>query len=157
MDIVKMPLLALTVVAIGAIGIYFGVPLMIPPFAASLFSIFIGEDSEFSHFKNVVGGHLIGFGCGLIGPWIIFYLPGWLIPENFISITSLGVAILIAGWIMAITRFEHPPGIATTLIFFNIDMSRDMFMGFIPLNSLISFSIGLVIVGVIAFIAYKKE
>jgi len=155
MDIVKMPLLAVTILIISLIGIYFNVPLMIPAFGASLFMICLREGSEFAHFKNVFGGHLIGFGCAFLEPLIIEHVT--FLPENLSKAVIIGIAVLIAGLLMAITRLEHPPAIATTLIFFNIKKQGYLLFNIIPLNSMICFFVGLAIVSGIAYFMYKKK
>lgn len=155
MDVVKMPLLAITVFIISFLGIYFNLPLMIPAFAASLFMIYLRPTSEFVRFKNVLGGHLIAFACAFLEPFIVPYII--FVPEIFSKAVVIGIAVLIAGWLMVVIRLEHPPAIATTLIFFNIRPEGVLIFNMIPLQSLISFLIGLLIVSSVAFLMHKKK
>jgi CBS-domain-containing membrane protein len=154
-DIAKMPLFAITVLMITAIAVYFDVPLMIPPFAATLFMIFLREGSEFSHFKNVFGGHLIGFGFAFLEPFVMPYMD--FMPYEFARPLIISLAVLLAGWTMAITRLEHPPAVATTLLFFEMDKSGKLLFGVVPFNTFISFIIGLIFISYIAFYVFKKE
>jgi CBS-domain-containing membrane protein len=154
-DIIKVPLLAITVFVISLIGIYSKMPLLIPPFAASLFMIYLREGSEFAHFKNVLGGHLIGFACAFIGTLIGKYLTA--LPELITQSILIGIAILVAGLSMAIIRLEHPPAVATTLVFFGVKPEGTLIFNLIPVQSFISFLIGLAIVSIIAFLMYKKK
>jgi CBS-domain-containing membrane protein len=155
MDLLKMPLLAVTILVISMIGLYFNVPLLIPPFAASLFMIYLREGSEFAHVKNVLGGHLIGFGAGFCAPFLAGYLS--FLPDTIAHGITIGAAILAAGWIMAIIRFEHPPAVATTLVFYRIDTGSYHAFDSIPTTEIFSFLIGLAIVSAIALIAFKKK
>lgn len=155
MDIIKMPLLAITILIITFIGIYFEIPLMIPPFAATLFMVYLREGDEFAHFKNVLGGHLIAFACAFIEPFLGGYFTS--IPDNFSKAVIIGIAVLLAGWLMAITRLEHPPAIATTLVFFNIGGEGYLVLNVVPIQALISFLVGLGIVSTIAFFMYRRS
>lgn len=155
MDFVKIPLLAVTVFVISFIGIYFNVILMIPPFAATLFMIYLREGSEFTHFKNVLGGHSIGFLCAFFEPVISSYLSG--VPEIVTQPIVIGIAVLLAGWLMVVMRLEHPPAIATTLLFFNREPEGYLLFSLIPVQALFSFFIGLLILSVIAGFVYPKK
>jgi CBS-domain-containing membrane protein len=154
-DIVKVPLMAVTIVIISAIGIYFKVPLMIPPFAATLFMIYLREGSEFSHVKNVLGGHIIGFGCAFLEPFISPYLT--FLPSEVSSALVIGIAILISGWLMALTTTEHPPAAATTLLFFNIEKQGVLLFDTIPLQAGIAFFFGLAIISGISYFIFRRS
>ena len=154
-DLIKMPLVSFAVIIIVLIGTYIGMPVMISSFAASLFMILLREGSEFAHFKNVLGGHLFGFVCAFISPLLLGYLS--FIPENIATAILIGLSVLIAGWLMALTKLEHPPAIGTTVIFFGARPEGFLVFGIIPVWSLVGFLIGLGIVSLAAFLTYKKR
>jgi len=154
-DLIKMPLVAFAVIIIVLIGTYSGMAVMISSFAASLFMILLREGSEFAHFKNVLGGHLIGFACAFITPSLIDYIT--FIPENIATSILIGISVLIAGWLMAITRLEHPPAIGTTVIFFGTQPEGYLILGVVPIWSLVGFLIGLGVVALAAFLTYKNK
>ena len=56
---------------------------------------------------------------------------------------------------MDITNMPHPPAVATTLVFFNIEKTPPLLFNIIPLNPLIAFAIGLVIVSGVAYLSEK--
>jgi CBS-domain-containing membrane protein len=158
-DLVKMPILAITVIIISSIGIFMGIPLMIPPFVATLFMIYLREGSEFAHLKNVLGGYIIGFSCGFMEPFISFYVLSHInfMPESLLKGITIGVAILVAGWTMAILRLEHPPAIAVTLMFLGTEKEGNLLFGLFPQNVLISFLAGLAIVSFISYLNYRNK
>ncbi len=148
-DLIKLPLLAITIAILTYLSIFLKLPLMIPPFAASLFMLYLREGSEFAQFKNILAGHLIGFAGALMGPLFQSYFS--FLPQSLIAPTILGVCVLGVGLIMTITKVQHPPAIATVLLFLNLDGG-----GFnqISFKIIVSF---LIAVTVVSFVAYGME
>lgn len=155
MDFVKMPLLALTLMIVGAIGVFFEIPLIIPPFAATLFMMYLREGSEFAQMKNIIGGHLIGFVCAFIHPFFIGYMG--FIPDLFIKPVLIAISILIAGWLMIILRVQHPPAAATVFMFLTRESieGEAVIVGLVPVSALIGFAIGLGLISAIGFFVGK--
>jgi CBS-domain-containing membrane protein len=81
------------------------ITLMMAPFGASCVIVFVLPDSPLAKARNVVGGHLISTGVGLV-MLHIFGDSTWSIA------LSVGLSILL----MQLTRTVHPPAGADPLV-----------------------------------------
>jgi len=154
-EVIRTPLWALFVFIVTAISLLFNVPLLIAPFVISLYHIMIHTESEYAQFRNVIGGHLIGFGVAFFEPAIrasLSFFPGPVLEAALIA-----VMILLAGWIMSVTRFKHPEALATTLMFVEVEKVGPLLFGAVPMQAVIPFFVGLIIVGIAAYRFNRKR
>lgn len=160
-DIVKMPILGVCFVAISFISLTLNLPLLIPPFTATLFIIVAMSDSESSKVKAIVGGYLIAFALAFLFPVLnSFYnttlLANFsflnLIPDSLVPSILIGFTMVLAGWIMTITNTQHPAAIPTVMLFLNGIESSTLTFGFIPFQQMLGFGIGLGIVTAVSFL-----
>ena len=75
---------------------------------ATAFIVFAMPDNLMADARNVIGGHAVGFLCGLAGA---LYLPADP-PANYIV---LSVAVGLCMFVMVVTDTEHPPAAGTAL------------------------------------------
>jgi hypothetical protein len=145
-DLAKTPILAITIFAISTIAILMDAPLIIPTFAASLFTLIILQHGH--SVKVVIGSHAIAFILAAIAPFIFKYLT--FIPVILLAPTVFGLIVFLAGFVFTATKLEHAPAIASTIIFFEAQQSTNRLFGIIPLNVTIAFIAGLLIVALTA-------
>lgn len=86
-------------------GDLMSITLMMAPFGASCVIVFVLPDSPLAKARNVVGGHLISNGAGLV----MLHLFG---DSTWIIALSVGLSILL----MQLTRTVHPPAGADPLV-----------------------------------------
>lgn len=86
-------------------GDLMSITLMMAPFGASCVIVFVLPDSPLAKARNVVGGHLISTGAGLV----MLHLFG---DSTWIIALSVGLSILL----MQLTRTVHPPAGADPLV-----------------------------------------
>ena len=78
---------------------------LIPPFGASMVLVMAVHNSPLANPKNVIFGHIIAAGCGVL----IFSILG-------LSPLSLGLGVGLAIFLMIITKTIHPPAGANPII-----------------------------------------
>ncbi|MGE0793568.1 MAG: HPP family protein [Candidatus Woesearchaeota archaeon] len=154
LDFFRVPILAAFVMLITLFASLIKLPIIIPPFIATLFMIFLNEGSEFAQFKNVLGGHLIAVVCSFIPLLTSLYFLTY--PTFFKVALTVGIAILISGWLMTFLNVQHPPAAATVLLFLNLDVASQSYFQMLPLSSFISFCIGLILISFIAWLFVDK-
>ena len=146
LDIAKTPILAITIFAISAIAIIMDAPLIIPTFAASLYTLIILQHGN--TVRVVIISHLIAFGLAAIAPLIFQTLT--FIPEIILAPTVFGLIVFLASLIFTIFKLDHAPAIASTIVFFEAEKEGFLIFGLMPLNVTIAFGVGLIIVGLTA-------
>lgn len=82
--------------------------IVIASIGATAFIVFIFPHSLTAKPRNVVGGHLIGYFCGLLST----LLPH---PTRILSILSYSLAVGLSILLMTILDAEHPPAFGTAL------------------------------------------
>ncbi|MEZ2131992.1 MULTISPECIES: HPP family protein [unclassified Sinorhizobium] len=94
-------------IAVGALTIATGIPLLIAPFGATAVLIFGQPKSPLAQPANVLGGYLL---AALIGSLAVMFFPGlwWA--------AAVAVGLAIAG--MLALRVTHPPAGAVPLVAF---------------------------------------
>lgn len=97
-------LLASALVVIGLVADFVAAHLLIPPLGASLALIVGAPELPLSQPRNVIAGHLLGFGVG----WALSLAwPG--------SLAAGGAAAALAFGLMLLLRCAHSPATATAL------------------------------------------
>ncbi len=85
---------------------------IIASLGATAFVVFALPDKFTAKPRGVIGGHIIGLLCGLLGAWLLQILPANYNPiENAVYAFSVGLSIFI----MVISDTEHPPAAGTAL------------------------------------------
>ncbi len=97
----------IAIAVVAALSVYAEIPLLMAPFGASCVLLFALPDSPLSQPMNVVGGHLLATGVGLI----IRYL----FPDSW---WAVAVAVGISISLMAALRVTHPPAGADPVVVF---------------------------------------
>lgn len=144
-NIARTPILAIGVILISAIALYFDTPIIIPVFAASLFTIIIYEESRFSKMAHVGISHIITFVLAMTAP-LMFNQFGFG-ADTLPGIITIGMLVFVAALIQTIFKVEHPPAIAAIIVLFEVGQnSNNLLLGIVPLNLLISFGASLLIV-----------
>ena len=85
-----------------------GRAIIVASFGATAFIIFMKPHNPFAAPRNVIGGHLVGLGIG-----VIFALIPPSTPVMIKLLTALAVGC--AMFVMVISDTEHPPAAGTTL------------------------------------------
>lgn len=85
-------------------------PALVTSLGATTFILFAMPKSLTARAVNVVGGHLIGLGCGLL--WGLVPVSG-TVPVALLYAAAVGSALLI----MVVVDAEHPPACGTALQF----------------------------------------
>ncbi|MCA9477701.1 MAG: hypothetical protein KC535_00965 [Nanoarchaeota archaeon] len=155
-DIAKTPILAITIFAISLIAIMLDAPLIIPTFAASLFTLVILQHGH--SVRVVIGSHCVAFILALFAPLLLHTIN--FIPELFLAPAVYGLIVFVASLIFTITRLEHAPAIASTIIFFEAGKQGTLLFGIVPLHITLAFAAGLFIVALTAkytALFHKKE
>lgn len=150
MKIVEVPLIGVVIFVLSFLAFYFGIPLLIASFAATLYTIFLHRESEFAQTRNVFGSHVLGFLGALIAPFLTPYL-GMYIPAGvLLQAIVVAVAVTIASLLMVITSVEHPPAAATALLFSITEQKGILLSGIVSLESLTGFAAGLILITLVA-------
>lgn len=80
---------------------------------ATAFVVFALPEKVTAQPRNVIGGHLVGMACGVLGYLILHQLPN---PEQFIAEAGIhAFAVGLSIFIMVIINTEHPPASGTAL------------------------------------------
>jgi CBS-domain-containing membrane protein len=75
---------------------------------ATAFIVFTMPNAVTASSRRVVGGHMTGLLCGILGA---FVLQHWIIPTVF----AYSVTVGLSTFLMVALDFEHPPGSGTAL------------------------------------------
>jgi len=153
-EISRAPLFIFCAMVIIFLGIYFEVPLFIPPFVGSLYILFMGRNVMF---RKIIGGHLIGFACAFIEPFITSSLDLNFLPEVILQTVLIGIAVSAAVLLMSISGLKHEPAIATVIIFFEANTTGQLIFGVIPLETILVFAGGLLIVTFVSWIVIVRR
>jgi hypothetical protein len=150
-DVIRMPAFVVSLLIILFLGIYFEVLFILPPLIGSLFVLYMERGLML---RNVIGGHLIGFGCAFIEPVITHFVELDFLPDAVFKTLIIAVAVGLATLLMVITGLKHEPAIATVLLFFEIGSHKGtaMIFGIVPWIDVLLFLGGLIIVSVITWI-----
>ena len=92
---------------VGFLAFYSDYPLILGSFGATIFVLFILQDTPFAQPRNVIGGHFISSLVGLA----FYYFVG---PEWWSMALSLAVALSL----MQLLRVPHPPAGSNPFIVF---------------------------------------
>lgn len=85
---------------------------IIASLGATAFVVFALPEKFTAYPRNVIGGHIVGLLCGLLGAGLLQVLPGRCDPlENAVYAAAVGLSIFI----MVISDTEHPPAAGTAL------------------------------------------
>jgi len=85
---------------------------IIASIGATSFIIFAMPNTLTAQARNVVGGHLVGLGCGLVSAVIVKYFAiEFSVFYSFVYAVSVGLSIFI----MVVIDVEHPPAAGTAL------------------------------------------
>lgn len=85
---------------------------IIASLGATAFVVFALPEKFTAHPRNVIGGHIVGLACGLLGSGALEILPIRSDPiENAIYALAVGLSIFV----MVISDTEHPPAAGTAL------------------------------------------
>lgn len=85
---------------------------IIASLGATAFVVFALPEKITAQPRNVIGGHIVGLLCGLLGAGLLQVLPtDYNSVENAIYAFSVGLSIFI----MVISDTEHPPAAGTAL------------------------------------------
>lgn len=85
---------------------------IIASLGATAFVVFALPEKITAFPRNVIGGHLVGLCCGLVGIGILHMLPVTTNQvENAIYAISVGLAIFV----MTVVDTEHPPAAGTAM------------------------------------------
>ena len=79
-------------------------PLLIPPFGATCFIIFLLPESAFARSYNIIGGHLFSASVGLL--CLFMFGSAW-----WVSGLGVGLSMLV----MRLSKTMHPPAAGTPL------------------------------------------
>jgi CBS-domain-containing membrane protein len=90
---------------------------LISAMGATTFIVFAMPTTVSARTRNVIGGHLVGLGCGAI-----FYFTDW--PYFIEYPLAVGLAILL----MVALDVEHPPAAGTALAVAINEVSREAFI-----------------------------
>jgi CBS-domain-containing membrane protein len=119
--------------AVGALAVLTGIPLLIAPFGATAVLIFGQPKSPLAQPANVVGGYVI---AALIGGIMMAFLPGiW-----WVAAIAVGLAI----GIMQFLRVTHPPAGAIPLIAFASQLSAVMLFAVVVVGALALIAIAVI-------------
>ncbi len=145
-DISRTPILGLTIIIISTIAILLDSPLIIPTFAASLFTLVILQHGH--SVRVVIGSHLVAFALAASAPFLLAGLN--FIPAVLLEPIVFGAIVFVASLVITITKLNHAPAIASTIVFFEAEKSGYLVLGAMPLNVTIAFAAGLIIVALTA-------
>lgn len=145
-NIAKTPILALTIFTISAIAILLDAPIIIPTFAASLFTLIILQHGH--SVRVVIGSHMIAFILAACAPFLLQSIT--FIPNIILAPAVFGFIVFLAGFVFTATKLEHAPAIASTIVFFEAEKQGTLILGLMPLNVTIAFAAGLLIVAIVA-------
>lgn len=85
---------------------------IIASLGATAFVVFALPEKMTAQPRSVIGGHIVGLLCGLLGSGILQVLPAQYDPlQNAVYALSVGLSIFI----MVISDTEHPPAAGTAL------------------------------------------
>lgn len=86
---------------------------IIASLGATAFVVFALPDKITAQPRNVIGGHIVGMVCGMIGfqTLTLFPDPDFFIAESAIHALAVGLSIFI----MVLINTEHPPAAGTAL------------------------------------------
>ena len=85
---------------------------IIASLGATAFVVFALPEKITAQPRNIIGGHMVGLLCGLLGVWLLKTLSIDYNPiENAVYALSVGLSIFI----MVISDTEHPPAAGTAL------------------------------------------
>lgn len=87
------------------VSIRYDMSLLIPSFASSAVMLFVSYKNPFSQPRNVIGGHLMSTLAGIITS--NSFINDWW---------SMTIAVVLATFLMIISKTLHPPGGATALV-----------------------------------------
>lgn len=147
--VARTPILGIGVIIISAISTYLNTPMIIPVFAASLYTILLIDSENSTSLKHIGFSHIISFLIAMMAP-VIFSIFGFNI-TNFAGVIIVGILVFITALIQTIMRLEHPPAIAIILVLFGTNSGTGILIGgLIPLTLLVSFVASLIIVLLVA-------
>ena len=87
--------------------------IIIASLGATAFVVFALPDKITAQPQNVIGGHIVGMLCGVIGFQMLNMLPN---PDYFIAESAIhALAVGLSMFIMVLTNTEHPPAAGTAL------------------------------------------
>jgi CBS domain-containing membrane protein len=90
-----------------------GEQIIVASLGATAFVVFALPNKFTAHPRNVIGGHIVGLACGILGYWMLNLLPN---PDQFIAEAGVhAFAVGLAMFIMVVTDTEHPPAAGTAL------------------------------------------
>ena len=86
---------------------------IIASLGATAFVVFALPDKITAQPRNVIGGHIVGMACGVLGFHVLnaFPDPDFFVAESVIHAIAVGLSIFI----MVLTNTEHPPAAGTAL------------------------------------------
>lgn len=86
-------------------------PIIIASIGATTFVVFATPKSDFARPRSIIGGHLTGLLCGLLGSLIPHESANVIIISSLIYACSIGAAIFV----MVVIDTEHPAAAGTAL------------------------------------------
>ena len=90
-----------------------GEQIIVASLGATAFVVFALPNSFTAQPRNVIGGHMVGLACGILGYWLLSVLPS---PEHFVAEAGIhAFAVGLAMFIMVVIDTEHPPAAGTAL------------------------------------------
>lgn len=90
-----------------------GEEIIVASLGATAFVVFALPDKITAQPRNVIGGHIVGVLCGLIGFRLLNILPD---PNFFIAESAVhAFAVGLSMFVMVLTNTEHPPAAGTAL------------------------------------------
>lgn len=120
----RLPPAALAAAAIGAVGLlglWAGVPWLVPSLGPTLALQAASPEGEASHPWNVLAGHAVGVAAGLLAVYAVgAQAAPPVAASDLLTGARVGAAALAVGVAMAagaLLRAQHPPAQATTLLF----------------------------------------
>ena len=119
--------------AVGALAVLTGIPLLIAPFGATAVLIFGQPKSPLAQPANVVGGYIL---AAIIGGIAMAAFPGiW-----WVAAIAVGVAIAL----MQFLRVTHPPAGAIPLVAFASHLSAVMLFAVVVVGALALIAIAVI-------------
>jgi CBS-domain-containing membrane protein len=79
---------------------------------ATAFVVFAMPKAVTAQPRNVLGGHIVGLLCGLLGVWLLKILP---VESRLFQDAIYAIAVGLSIFVMVVTDTEHPPAAGTAL------------------------------------------
>jgi len=106
---------SIAVTLIAALSLVSGVPLLVPPIAASCFIAFAIPRVRLARPKNIIGSHALAAVCGNLSLYIFGLTTG---PPglSWARVGAVGTAVFLAIFLMILTDTDQPPATATAVV-----------------------------------------